>query len=177
MAEQATALQFDGVNDYVTFGQAITQLGASTFTLEAWIRRDGAGVTTYTGTGGAVAVPLITKGMAEADGNDTDMNYFLGIDGTSNMLVADFEDAATGLNHPVSGVTAIPADGTWHHVAVTYDGATWNLYLDGSVERTLTIGAYTPRSDSIQHAALGWRCNPMGCRVHPADMGRAIFRA
>src|SRR6476619_2065128 len=32
------ALQFDGTNDYVTFGAA-PSLGLATFTLEAWIKR------------------------------------------------------------------------------------------------------------------------------------------
>ena len=66
------------------------------------------------------------------------MNYFLGIDaGTDNVLVADFERATraqpTGLNHPVTGATAVTSD-VWHHAAVTYDGTTWNLYLDGDLE-------------------------------------------
>ena len=65
--------------------------------------------------------------------------------------MADFEDTATGLNHPVTGITAIPISATWHHAAVTYDTATdtWNLYLDGDLERTLAAGGnFTPRSDS-----------------------------
>ena len=33
------------------------------------------------------------------------MNYFLGIDAASGVLVADFEDTANGTNHPVSGTT------------------------------------------------------------------------
>ncbi len=36
------------------------------------------------------------------------MNYFLGIDGSRRVLVADFEDSATGANHPILGTTAIP---------------------------------------------------------------------
>ena len=64
------ALQFDGLNDHVSFGPATTQLGASQFTLEGWFRRTGAGVGTNTGNGGiASAVPLITKGRAEAEGS------------------------------------------------------------------------------------------------------------
>ena len=70
------------------------------------------------------------------------------------MLVADFEDAATGLNHPVQGVTAI-SDNVWYHAAATYDGTTWRLYLNGQLETTMVVGAFTPRADSIQHAALG----------------------
>ena len=35
---------------------------------------------------------------------------------------------------------AIVADGTWHHAAATYDGATWNLYLDGAFVGSLAVG-------------------------------------
>ena len=134
------AVQFGGTNAFVTFGAA-PGLGASTFTLETWFRRDGTGIATFTGTGGVTAIPLVTKGMAELDGSNVDMNYFLGIDSTTNKLVADFEDMATGLNHPVAGTTAIPADGTWHHAAATYDGTTWRLYLDGVQQTLLVVGA------------------------------------
>jgi VCBS repeat-containing protein len=94
------ALQFDGVSKRVTFGAA-PGLGASTFTIETWFKREGAGLTVSTGTGGLAAIPLVTKGMAQADGSNVDMNYFLGIDGVKRVLAADFEDMATGLNHPV----------------------------------------------------------------------------
>src|SRR5207249_4787413 len=114
-----TAIQFGGTNAYVTFGAA-PGLGASSFTLETWFRRDGVGVATNTGSGGVVAIPLVTKGMAETEGGPVDMNYFLGIRGADNVLIGDFEDLATGLNHPVAGTTAIPADGMWRHAAATY---------------------------------------------------------
>ena len=58
-----------------------------------------------------VAVPLVTKGMAEVEGSNRDMNYFLGIRQSDGVLAADFEDTATGVNHPVVGVTPIPANG------------------------------------------------------------------
>jgi hypothetical protein len=37
-AAGASALQFDGRNDYVTFGAA-PSVGVTTFTLEAWVKR------------------------------------------------------------------------------------------------------------------------------------------
>ena len=153
MAQQS--LQFDGVNDYVTFGTA-SSLGATTFTIEVAFKRTGTGVTTT--TGGVTAIPLLTKGRGEADGDNRDMNYFLGIN-AANQLVADFEEGAgqvlPGLNHPVTGVTTI-TNNVWHHAAATYDGTTWNLYLDGNLEATSVVGAgRLPRFDSIQHAALG----------------------
>lgn len=145
----------DGSNDYLTFGAA-PGLGAAAFTLETWFRKLGAGVTTGTGTGGVTAVPLITKGRGEADGSNLDMNYFFGLN-TGGQLVADFEEglggSSPGLNHPVTGVNAV-TDDRWHHAAVTYDGASWRLYLDGSLDKTLLVGQ-PPRSDSLQHAGLG----------------------
>ncbi len=138
-------LDFGGTNAYVTFGAA-PGLGVTTMTIETWFRRDGAGIATNTGSGGVVAVPLVTKGMAEAEGGNVDMNYFLGIRSTDNVLVADFEDTATGLNHPVAGTTVIPADGAWRHVAATYDGTTWRLYLNGVLEAQLVVGNFTPQS-------------------------------
>ncbi len=97
--------------DYVSFGAA-PGLGASSFTVETWFKRDAAGVTTTTGSGGLTAVvPLVTKGRDESNGNVTDVNYFLGIQG--NVLAADFEEgtggANPGLNHPLTGITHDPA--------------------------------------------------------------------
>ena len=56
-------LQFDGVDDRVTFGAA-PSLGASTFTLELWFMRTGAGVGTTTGGGG---IPM--RGAAADQGH------------------------------------------------------------------------------------------------------------
>ena len=155
------ALDFDGIDERVTFGPA-PALGAHTFTLELWFKRTGAGVSTTTGTGGITAIPLLTKGRNEgADGTNLDLNYFLGIDQATRALVADFEDMFTGGNHPVRGRTAI-CDNVWYHAATTYDAATgkWRLYLNGELEGELVVPAGSdprvrePRSDSIQHAAL-----------------------
>ena len=121
------AVRFDGVNDFITFGQA-AGLGATNFTLELWFMRQGAGVTTNTGTGGITAVPLLTKGRAQADGSNLDMNYFLGI-GTNNVLAADLETFVGGTNQPVVGNTPILND-VWYHAAVTYNGTNWALYLN-----------------------------------------------
>jgi hypothetical protein len=156
------ALTFNGSSYYVTFGAA-PGLSTATFTLETWFKRTGTGTTTSTGTGGVTAVPLLTKGRGEGDGTNVDCNYFLGIRASDNMLVADFEDYASGLNHPIAGVTAIPVSTTWHHAAATYNGTKWQLFLDGKLEAELYVGQ-SPRYDSIQHAGLGTAMNSTGAR-------------
>ena len=49
MTEPVTgsALDFDGVNDHVTFGAA-SALNSNTFTIETWFRRDGTGTPAVT---------------------------------------------------------------------------------------------------------------------------------
>src|SRR5262245_53202868 len=82
-------LTFNGTSQYATAGSetdgTYSNLGVSQFTLEAWIKRTGAGQTTSTGAGGLenaggndrTAVPLISKGRAQSDGSNVDMNFFL----------------------------------------------------------------------------------------------------
>ncbi len=160
----SSGLQLNGTNQYVTFGAA-PGLDSSTFTLELWFKRTGAGVGTSTGSGGVPsAIPLLTKGRSENDGSNVDMNYFLGIDSATGKLVADFEEGAgqptPGLNHPIFGNTVVTSN-VWHHAAATYDGSAWHLYLDGNADGVLAVGNF-PRSDSIQHAAIGTAMNSTG---------------
>ncbi len=177
-AQGQTALQFNGTNQYVTMGTA-SGLGTATFTLECWFKRasasGNAGLGTVTGGNGfnGSIIPLVSKGRGEADATNVDCNYILGIQTTSNLLVADFEEAGTGpnpgLNHPICGSTAI-ADTNWHHAAATYSTAAgWSLYLDGVAQTVATActncqttapnnclvsPGVAPRSDSIQHFGI-----------------------
>jgi hypothetical protein len=146
-----------GEGSHVTMGPA-PSLGLEQMTLETWVRRDGPGSLAGTGAGGLQLVPLITKGRGENDGSNVDCNYSFGLHG--DVLGADFEDLATGANHPVRGSTTVTW-GVWHHVAATYDGTTWRLYLDGELDAELEVGA-TPRADSIQHFGLGAAFNSTG---------------
>jgi hypothetical protein len=156
-AQSALSFGSNNTTTYVTFGNK-PALGLSQFTLECWFKRTGTGVTTSTGTGGVTsAVPLVTKGTSEADGTTVDCNYFMGINTTANTLCADFEEGSggttPGLNHPISGTTAI-INNVWYHAAATYDGSTWKLYLNGNLEATLVVNQPC-QNLSIQHSSIG----------------------
>ncbi|MBL9105226.1 MAG: hypothetical protein JNL82_30045 [Myxococcales bacterium] len=151
VAPPATSgLLFDG-DGRVHMGLA-PDLGLDHFTLEAWVRRDGRGRTANTGVGGLKIVPIIAKGRGESDGSNVDCNYTFGFHG--DVLAADFEDMESGANHPVHGKTAVTW-GVWHHVAATYDGAAWRLYLDGALDGEADTAGAVPRHDTIQHFGLG----------------------
>src|SRR5688572_7886514 len=121
-----TGLTFNGSTNYAAMGAA-PGLNSTSFTVEAWFKKEGNGVSTSTGTGGLFAIPLVAKGRAEAEGSNKDFNYFLGIDAALNVLAADFEEGPSGpnpgANHPIKGITPL-CNNVWYHACVTYNGTT-----------------------------------------------------
>nr|WP_281375558.1 Ig-like domain-containing protein [Haloferula luteola] len=154
------ALFFDGVDDRVVFEED-ERFGLKTWTLEAWVRWSGEGSVASSGSGGVTAIPLVAKGRGEADGSEVDCNYFFGIRPEDGVLVADFEDMATGGNHPVSGSTSLPPN-VWVHVAATMDGEKWRLYVDGQLDGEAEVVGQLPRWDSIHRTSLGVALNSIG---------------
>jgi hypothetical protein len=149
---------------YVRIGN-VPSLQLSSFTLELWMRRDGAGVATSTGSGGITdAIPLVSKGRSENDTPANNLNYMLAVRASDGVLCADFEEGptgpASGSAHPVAGTHPIPL-GVWHHVAATYDGVTWTLYLDGALEATLAVNRPACNVSAVA-AALGSALNSTG---------------
>lgn len=181
-AENESGVFFNGSTSYITMGQGATAsaLNTSSFTVECRFIRTGPGVIASTGTGGVTtALPLVAKGVGEADGTNVDANYFLGIDNATGKLVADFEQLnatnngtayPAGQNFPVFGSTALQ-NGVFYHVAATYDTATavWKLYVNGVAETTTqtlpTFVGVVPRNDNIQGLGIGTTVNSTGARA------------
>lgn len=78
----------------------------------------------------------------------------------SNQSTTSFFSGGTGLtpNLVTSGTGTLPASGTWHHVAVVYDGADQLFYLDGAlISTTPTSGSLTQGSGTNFGLAIGAR--------------------
>lgn len=169
----AEAKEFDGINDYIQLESRPVpdppRLGATNFTLSAWIFRRGNGDTLRTGTGGFelanVVEPIVTKGLGEGDRDLLDLNYFLGIRQRDGVLAADFEQGSGGTrlgeNGPVTGHTVLPTN-TWVHVAASYDG-TWRLYVNGVLDGTAVYNQPVQHRSS-QPAAIAAGLNSSGIR-------------
>lgn len=147
-------LFFDGTDDHVNLGKS-TAHQLTEFTLECWFRREPGGISTS--TGGLQAIPLIAKGRSDGTGCD----FFLGIDGDTGRLAADFKDATVGENHPLIGRTVIP-EKTWHHAAATFDGSIWRLYLNGNLEAEGNTGDQAPSPDADRATSFGTAFNASG---------------
>ncbi len=107
------AIKLDGVNDHVTFGND-ERLKPQKFTVVAWFSTE----------------KLAAYGHIFQSGHDWDdmAGIVVRINQTSQFGCGVTQDAG----NTVSWVTgpAVNAD-TWYHGAVTFDGTSINLYLDG----------------------------------------------
>ena len=126
----------------------------TSFTLETWFRRDGAGVGVTTGTGGiALAIPLVTKAAGEGEGPPNTHQCQL-LPGHRRHAAASWWPTTRSPPGPTtrSAAYAVVTSNVWHHAAVTYDATngTWKLYLDGVLDRTLVLAsAFQPKRASL----------------------------
>jgi VCBS repeat-containing protein len=64
-------------------------------------------------------------------------------DASSQRVFFRINQVLKGDTYRINAVTMYPIDGTWMHVAATYDGSTMRLYINGVEEATLTLPAGT----------------------------------
>lgn len=126
---QSIGLNFDGVNDYVTIPDKAGVLTGSAFTFETWVKPTA----NFVNLG-----PILHKANA-AYTQALDVYFY--DDAANGSLEVDFYTSAAPayfLNYQ------LPASWTnaWHHLAVTYNGNSLQLFIDGvSVSSTLASGS------------------------------------
>ena len=114
-------LSLDGDGDYVFYESEWHRLVTDAITAAAWIKTDSLG--SYDG--------IVGLGYA--------WRLYGGQDGNVIFQIMNTTPEAT-----VVGATDVN-DGLWHHVAGSFDGALYNLYVDGKLEATVaTSGSISP---------------------------------
>ena len=145
------ALDFDGSNDYVNFGQVLTDLHAADFTFSAWCNSAGSSTNkTIFSTSNAGSGWFIRR-------NDSSAADSLGLTVYHSATTAQY----------TSGNAAFTL-GVWHHIAVVWGATskTAKLYIDGAETESYAesiAGVGSPVTDAGKDKELA-RLNTTGQR-------------
>ena len=121
------AVNLDGSNDYVSLPAGVVS-GLSDFTVATWVRLDTLG----------------TWQRVFDFGSSTTTNMFLTVSTGTSIRFAITTGGASA-EQRISGTTALPT-GVWKHVAVTKEGNTGRLYVDGALVGQNTALTLSPAS-------------------------------
>lgn len=122
-------VQFDGTNDHVALGTSLSgQLSGNIFTIETWIR------TAETSNSRLDIGALSNTGVAN-------QGTFLFVE--NGIVHFDTFNSADAVS------TTVVNDQAWHHVALTYDGTTAKVYVDGKEEGSQALTITIPSANSF----------------------------
>jgi hypothetical protein len=134
------SILFDGVDEHLLGGDTATLEcgdGTTPFSVSLWYKAATDGTTRQ----------LVSKMLSTGD--KPGWNVY--VDAANDRLVAQIRNSASARIEAKSTATGLILSGTWHHIAVTYDGsktkAGLTLYLDGS-SISVTLGDDTLSTNS-----------------------------
>jgi gliding motility-associated-like protein len=135
----ASALEFDGINDYIETGVNLVELGLSDFTIETWIK---------TGSNDfGIATVQDNNGVWEAG----EKNLLLENDGHLSFV-------GHGCDYIQANTAVAVNDNNWHHIALVWDLQTGvngigKIYIDG-IDRTAS-STYSANTANIGTFRIG----------------------
>jgi len=122
--ELCNVVNFDGIDDHINFKDNFN-LNSGNFSIEAWVKSNAANGNTQT---------IMSKHLSPSSTDGYDLRL------VNNLISFNWN------NNSITAAHAIDTN-RWYHIAVTFDGANFKLYIDGILEKT-TSGV-NPTSNSV----------------------------
>lgn len=143
--ELCNVVNFDGVDDHINFKNKFN-LESGNFSIEAWVKSNAVNGNAQT---------ILSKHLSPTATNGYDLRIV-------NNLVSFYWN-----NNAITATHSIDTD-RWYHIALTFDGTTYTLYIDGIVEKTTSginptsnsvdfiLGAMSQNTDTPYNYFNGW---------------------
>ncbi len=132
---QAEALHFDGINDYVALPNGGGLSGSQTGTIEMWVKWNGSNQDNFSDMYGAVCA-------RQSDGVFS--NQIIALNGsnpnTAKIIWRPYYFSSTPIISPSS-----PGNG-WNHLAITYSSGNQKMYVNGVIVGSSLETGYMPPS-------------------------------
>ena len=145
------AYLFDGENDFID----LPNISTSAYTVAVWvlIGPGNTGPDQIRIVDGWSDGEVLGISYQEAWQADLLPEEFIGYQGVGDYLVGSFHpwvDETTIYNERHLCFPVDLRDGAWHHLAISFDGETGRLYLDGEEVLSCTFGPHVP-SDAVDY--------------------------
>jgi hypothetical protein len=137
------AIKLNGTTDYLTVPDAASLDATTALTIAAWVK----------------PTKVATQYLIKKAVSNTTNGYELGLSSSGKAFVR-LNQATKADTYRVDSTTSYPTNGTWIHLAATYDGTTIRLYVNGTLEGSTT----GPASITTNTLALALGAEPAGTR-------------
>ncbi len=137
-AQTNQALSLNGSGQYLTLvnSASLTTNFTNKITIEAWIK--------------VTATPTAAANIISS-GNQNDFSLALDNNGKIYVSIYGIDVSGIGAFH---GKSVVPLN-AWHHIAVSYDGSTESIYLDGNLDTSRAGSGSIQSSSQAEVIAIG----------------------
>ncbi len=135
------AFSFDGVNDYISFGNTVGNFGTNDFTIEYWLK-----------TSTTRIEPVIGKW------GNCGLSSFFDMRLSGGKLQLEMASDASGNNVNSRPSNRSVNDGVFHHIAVVRHTTTITMYIDGVLDYTNSTPGITIINNSADFLAGSGPC-------------------
>jgi hypothetical protein len=133
------ALEYDATDDYVEIPHH-DELSLQTYTIATWTK-----LKPRPGEWQAIV-------HKQGAGGNSERNYVLNIN--NDLESVAHEHASGGANQRLDGVTVV-TDDEWHHLAITYDGSSSRVYVDGALDAEAALPPPDTNSAPVRFGRAG----------------------